>query len=299
MQSESESRMDEMERDHLQKEISQVETALSVSTSASRAIFETFLTNARGRITVLEKKIKDSQVEREAHAREQVAISDLAQKEAALTAREKETYSGFLKEDFFTKKDFGRLEEFYKNTWDRLSEGGKDEMSHRVWEGIRRDEYKFSELPKPIQEKEAGRAYKRLHSSTIEAAVAERIPESDRNDFIRAYESGRKEEASVILERDSFKENLFRSEESSLRVHHAENRDRDNEQAAVAEKMAAAATRKKADPTPLSANNAALDMSSFKLDGVKMVEAKSQGSSAEIPNGHAVPLAQPGSTRGC
>ena len=78
-------------------------------------------------------------------------------KEAALNTKEKEQYSGFLKEDFFTKKDFGRLDDFYAHTWDRLSEGGKEQMSKRIWEGVRRNEYKFTDLPKDVQEKEESR----------------------------------------------------------------------------------------------------------------------------------------------
>lgn len=132
----------------------------------------------------------------------------------ALNTKEKETYSGFLKEDFFTKRDFGRLEQFYTKTWDRLSEGGKDEMSKRVWGGIRHGEYSFDQLPAQVREKEAKQAYKRLTESTIGNPAAAEIPEKDRQDFIRAYEAGKKDEAAKMLERESFQKVMFRDGEA-------------------------------------------------------------------------------------
>lgn len=77
----SESTNDEIERDNLQNTISQVETAITVSTPASRAIFENFLQNAKGRVAALDKKIKESQIEKETHAR---ALNDLTHYETGL-----------------------------------------------------------------------------------------------------------------------------------------------------------------------------------------------------------------------
>ncbi len=91
------------------------------------------LRNASARLGAVEKKIQELQVLQESHEREQTGVAALARKETALSAGERETYSGFLKEDFFTKKDFSRLEQFYEKTWDRLSESGKNQMSHRIW----------------------------------------------------------------------------------------------------------------------------------------------------------------------
>jgi len=81
------------------------------------------------------------------------------------------------------------LDHFYAHSWDRLSEDGKDQMSRRIWEGVRRDEYKFADLSKDIQEKEESRAYKLLSVSPKQSANVMRIPQKDKNDFIRAYES--------------------------------------------------------------------------------------------------------------
>jgi hypothetical protein len=213
-ESDFEVRRAEMEMDNLQRTIADVETALAVSTPGTRPLWENCLQNAKGRVGVLEKKIKDAQEARETHEREQAAIAALAQKETALSSREKETYSGFLKEDFFTKKDFGPLEQFYEKTWDRLSKDGKDEMSHRVWEGVRKGQYTFGELPPAVREKEAKQAYRLLHDSKINVAGVDEIPEKDRQDFVRAYEAGKKDDAEKVLERESFKKAMFLGGES-------------------------------------------------------------------------------------
>ena len=282
MQSEAESRMDEMERDNLQKEISQVETALSVSTSASRPIFETFLTNARNRVTALEKKIKDSQVERENHAREQVAIADLAQKEAAFSTREKETYSGFLRKDFFTKADFASLEKFYANTWDRLSDQGKDQMSHRFWEGVRRNEYQFHEAPSSVREKDTDWAYTTLAKRERSPIHMHDIPENDRGDFICAYEGGRRDEAERILERDGFKQNMFRAPASKNVGQTRAERGRDADQKAL-EKVIAA-NESNAEKRGATERKSATDISDLRSEGVTLAEAPVCISSSEIPN---------------
>lgn len=207
---EAELRQAEMEHDNLQNTISEMRTALAFATVGSRPVLEKAIQNATGRLGVVAKRIRDTRTELEAHARQEVeAISYKAQKEAALSARERETFDGFLKVDYFTKKDFGRLEDFYAKTWDRLSESGKDEMSYRVWEGIRRDEYKFTELPKVIQEKESERAYSVFKKRETGLGVESKIPQADRDDFIRAYESGERDKACEILNRKSFREYMF------------------------------------------------------------------------------------------
>ena len=79
------------------------------------------------------------------------AAAALAAKETRLSEEERKTYQSFLEKSYFTKKDFGKLDEFYRHSYDRLSEDGKDEMSKRIDEGIKRGEFKFDELPKTIQ----------------------------------------------------------------------------------------------------------------------------------------------------
>lgn len=84
-------------------------------------------------------------------------------------------------------------------------------MSHRVWEGVRRDEYQFSELPEMVKQKEAQQVYGMLSGAKQMPEELNNIPVGDRNDFTRAWGSGRKNEAYIVLDRSSFKENVARS----------------------------------------------------------------------------------------
>ena len=264
----NEARRDESERDSLQKTISDVETALAGSTAGARAVLEIFLLNARGRVAALDKKIKDSQVEKEKHAKEVVEAVSLAQKESALSSQEKETFSGFLKEEFFTKKNFARLDQFYAHTWDRLSEGGKDEMSHRVWEGIRRDEYTFTDLPKIVQEKEAGRAYSILKGRETEIGKPSGIPLADREDFIDAYERGTRDDASKILERQSFRENMAVGNTGRFE-HSSAGQSKEAERKAIAGKADQPQTARNEHKSSAPAGAMAdIDLASIKLDGM-------------------------------
>ena len=64
----------------------------------------------------------------------------LAEQEKALTQEERKEYASLLKHEHFTKAEFGQMEHFYSHAFDKLSEGGKDQMSRRVWGGIRPSE---------------------------------------------------------------------------------------------------------------------------------------------------------------
>ncbi len=282
----SELRFDEMERDNLQSAISAVEAVLTASSPGTREPLENFLRNAKGRVLVLEKKIKDTKLEQEDHAREQMALSDLAARETALSAKEKEAYNGFLKEDFFTKRDFARLSEFYAHTWDRLSEGGKNEMSHRIWEGIRRDQYKFSDLPQAVQEKEEDRAYTVLKKRETQVGAPDRIPAVDREDFIRAYEAGKRKDAGVILDRPSFREQMFLGQDSAPIHSRAAEVGGEAQAAAMRDNSAESptVTDSEARPLPVSRAKANVDASGLKLDGMQLTALPPDVSSAGLPN---------------
>jgi len=278
------SEVDRMEQAGLERAVANIERLVLASPPGTRPFFNGFLLNAKARLGVLEKKIHDAEREERDHATNEVAIVELVQKETALNAQEKETYDGFLKKDFFTKKDFAKLDEFYTNSWERLSQSGKDQMSHRIWEGIRRDEYKFTELPKSVQEKEAKQAYQRLRDSSIGLGSAAAIPEKDRNDFIRAYESGKQEEASKVLERDSFKKSMFQGENSKEFRHSAANRGKEADSAQIAANAkAGAAPAGKDAPKPAADSMGQLDLSSVNLSAVKPPESTSHGAVANLP----------------
>ncbi len=274
---------DQQERDNLQRSIASAETALPVSAPSTRRILENLIEGARGRIATLDTKIKD---EHEAQVREQAAIALMAQKEAALTAREQAEYSGFLKEDFFTKRDFGRLEHFYVDAWDRLSEEGKDEMSHRFWEGIRHGEYKFSDAPKAVREKEEDLMYTELSNPSKKHESIERIPGSDRADFIRAYRSGNRDEAAKVLNRESFQKNAALETASGVKHQSPMAGNSANDELLLAnDKSAQSEARPAGVP---AANN--LSFEDVKLKGVVLADSSSAPSAAAMPIASGPPV---------
>lgn len=281
-ESDNESKLDELERDSLLKAISEVETAKSVSTPGTRSVFENFLQNAKGRVAALEKNIQQSKAEHEARKQAEVAIAALAEKEAALSAAEKQTYSGFLTKEFFTKQDFGSLEKFYAQTWDRLSESGKDEMSHRVWEGIRKGQYTFKELPAKVREKETEWAYTTLVKREYSPACTGEIPKKDRDDFIRAYESGRKEECQEVLGRESFKQNMFRGAESKGVKQARVETGRAAAGDAVQQNASLDGPESAKTAEVKSGGKSEIDLSGFNLQGVKLSDAPREISSTDI-----------------
>lgn len=147
--------------------------------------------------------------ERKEEARYQyLAIAYLADQEQGLTSAERAQYGSFLERPFFTRADFTELNGFYGSAYDRLSDRGKAEMSHRVWEGIRQGEYLFTDLPENVKEKESERLYALLADTEKIAANLQRIPSEDRKEFMAAMEAGRKEEAARILNGEGFRDNV-------------------------------------------------------------------------------------------
>ena len=293
------SESDRMEQAGLERAVADIERVVLASPPGTRPLFNGFLLNAKARLGVLEKKIQDAEREERNHATNEAAIVELAQKETALNAKEKETYGGFLKKEFFTKGDFAKLDEFYTHSWDCLSESGKDQMSHRIWQGIRRDEYKFTELPKSVQEKETERAYNVLNRRSAASPDLSAIPDKDRTDFIRAYEAGKREEAGKVLERDSFKKSMFLNNESAARSHVAVDHGREAEKAAAAAKVAESRSQNTPQRAPEGAKSGAKNLSDLGLDdGIKLVDVEAQGTSAEIPNARAGGTSQRQSTPG-
>lgn len=275
---------DESELKNLQKVIADVETALFVSTPGTRRILENTLDGAKKRVGTLEKKIGEALKEREVEAQQQAAtVAMLAQKEAALIEKEKQTYSGFLKEEFFTKKDFGKLNDFYTHSYDRLSEGGKEEMSKRIWEGIRHKQYEFADLPAEVKEREAKQAYLELRDgkSRLNSAVA--LPQKDRKDFITSYEAGDDAESEKVLNRRGFKDNLFVGTDNKIINSTAVTHGQDVQRATVL-----ATTRAEQSPKPNGAAKATalpadLAASAMDFGGMRPAETSSEGAVANLP----------------
>jgi len=284
------SEVDRMEQAGLERAVADIERVVLASPPGTRPLFNGFLLNAKARLGVLEKKIQDAEREERNHATNEAAIVELAQKETALSAQEKETYGGFLRREFFTKKDFTKLDEFYTHSWERLSQSGKDQMSHRIWEGIRRDEYKFAELPKSVQEKEAKQAYKRLTESAVGIGNGSEIPDKDRQDFIRAYEAGKRDEAEKVLNRESFKRNFFLGTESKPVKSAQVQTGRDGEGKAAGEQIATGAAPSGSGPPSQGAGRAKQSVQDVNLEGFKLADAPGPPSVASMPQGALAPV---------
>lgn len=152
---------------------------------------------------------------KEREQQERAAVAHMVEREHRLNAAEKEQYGRFLEQDYFTKANFDELDRFYAHCWDKLSDEGKSEMSHRVWEGIRRDEYEFDELPENIRKKEAERLYHQLSGEILADAGLKNIPDQDKADFVREYKAGNDKGVSEVLNREVFTENVSSRKESS------------------------------------------------------------------------------------
>jgi hypothetical protein len=206
------SKIDEIESWKLQARISDIEHQLSssgASAGSSTSMLVEILNDAKKQLTGLQIKEQSHHDDERRKADAQlVAVVQLVAQETALNQRERQQYGAFIQKEFFTKNDFTALEDFYASAWDRLTDGGKAQMSHRVWEGVRRDEYQFSELPEKIKEKEALQLYGMLSGAKQMPEELNNIPQADRDDFTRAWNSGRKNEAYAVLNRSSFKDNL-------------------------------------------------------------------------------------------
>jgi hypothetical protein len=277
------SESDRIEQASLERVVADAERVLLAAPVGTRPFFHGFLDNARARLGTLQKKIEDGEkAEREA-ARNEMALVALANEENALSQKEKESFSGFLKKDFFTKSDFSKLEEFYAGTWDRRSERGKDEMSERVWEGIRRNEYTFSELPASVQEKEQSRVYAVLTKREKGLGRAGEIPQSDRTDFIQAYESGNRGEAGKILDRPSFRENMFRRANSSAIEHSTVVSGKESQSKATFDQMRSEPAAGQAPQKPPEGSLESLDLSSLDLSSLKVPRSPSEGLVAALP----------------
>ena len=191
--------------------IGQLERSLAVTTSSDVVnALTTYLNSLKTRLSVLEEKKKTIEEEKQ-RMTDQQNMAVLVERETALNEQEREQYGSFLAQEYFTKADFGSLEQFYGNTWDRLTEGGKSQMSHRVWEGVRREEYRFTELPETIKEKEAERLRDAFRAENLIQEDLTKIPEKDRSDFVSAWDGGRKHESYKVLERPSFAKSVSTS----------------------------------------------------------------------------------------
>lgn len=205
----------EIENPTLAEDIQKIEALIKSGVDpAKEFLLKGYLLNAKSQLAKNTFDARHEESKKEDKVREATAISYLADREIKLNAEEKGQYSEFLAKDYFQKPDFHELDNFYAHTWDKLSEEGKSEMSYRVWEGIRRDEYEFDELPESIRKGESERLYQQFTDKDTDAGL-ENIPERDRDDFIRAHNTGNQEAVKSVLSREVFSVNVSSQSESS------------------------------------------------------------------------------------
>jgi hypothetical protein len=203
---------DQMESLRLQAAITDIQAMIynsGASARSSTSMLVKMLNDAKQELIGVEARShQHNEEERRKIQAEVAAVVYLVAQETALNELEREQYGAFISREFFTKTDFDDLEKFYTYSWDKLTDGGKAQMSQRVWEGVRRHEYEFTELPDSVKEKEAQRIHDMLSGISRIPPEMNRIPQTDRTDFVTAWHSGRKEAAYNILDRPSFAENV-------------------------------------------------------------------------------------------
>lgn len=69
-----------------------------------------------------------------------IPTSELLAMETTLSKKEASAYGLLLQKPFFTKADLSQAAAFYSSGYDKLSEGGKTQLSSRVWLGTLTDE---------------------------------------------------------------------------------------------------------------------------------------------------------------
>ena len=143
----------------------------------------------------------NSDDERRKQSMEAAQIAVLVLQESRLNSAEKQAFGGFLQSEYFTRSDFGKLEDFYADggAWDRLSPEGKKQMSERFWGGIEKGEYTLSEAPDNVRKKEVGQLAHYLEHPEQAPESIKRMSPSAKEEFLQAHRSGDIEAAEKIL----------------------------------------------------------------------------------------------------
>ena len=189
----------------IREAIERIETALKSGVSLSNEfLLKGELLNKQGQLAeASQQEVHFEKEKKEEKARETSSVSYLVEQEQKLNAAEKQQYSEFLQLDHFRRQDFEKLDSFYESSWNKLSDEGKAQMSHRVWEGVRQGEYSFSDLPDTVKKKESEWLYLQMTGQKDAAPWVNKIPEKDREDFKRAYEAKDQKAVEEVLNRES------------------------------------------------------------------------------------------------
>lgn len=261
--------MDRAEAGRLREAVKSLEAMIKAggitSNAASSMLLAGALSTAQKKIEDLDGREQEAKKDERERAEKDVAIAIAIQHEAALSAEENRQYQDFLSREYFTKNDFGKLEHFYEHTYDRLSEQGKSEMSHRVWEGVRREQYEFNELPDVVKEKEATRLRHELSKDRPDPKLLE-IPVNDRGDFISAWDANQHSKAFEVLNKKCFSENVA----VGSTPHHSKTSGVETTEAAKKVAEAAQESPQETSPTKSGSQNMAPE---FSLGDLKLIDA--------------------------
>ena len=197
--------LDESETLKLEKAINQAEKLIGegrLSGKSASSLLLNEIAKAEKRLETLQPEgwLTDRKEEKKAAAlAQELAVAAKVARESALNHEEKIQYAEFLKVEYFKKSDFDELAAFYSHSWDKLSEEGKDEMSDRVWGGVKRGEYRFDELPAEVAEEEAERLFNKLSEEHDRRVERIGLSESTCVEFAEAWSRGERDRGIRIL----------------------------------------------------------------------------------------------------
>ena len=271
--------IEEAEYLRLQEAVTRIENAIYFDGGSdvyAESLMLQFVANAKQQMARIELDGEHKAQEKKVEAERQAAINIeiMVERETALTASEKQEYAALLNEDHFKKADFGRIEHFYAHSWDKLTEAGKDQMSYRVWEGIRQHEYKFDQLPEVAKEKEAQRVELGLTGAQGARGELGAIPEKDRTEFLDARTNGRHQQSYEILDRPVFAEHVAVSPAGNM----------GKSTAAIAELVCETAARKSGEPAPEQvAVRDLMNSKKLTLQGIEDIDAQAANIQPPLP----------------
>ena len=218
------SEIDKSQYERIEAAIRATELAMAGNPHIRKDAAMAMLEPSKKRLEALEQQglaPHQSDEERRKQENTSVAIAMLVMQETQLSSLEKQTYGGFLQQEFFTRSDFGKLDEFYADggAWDRLSGEGKKQMSERLWKGIERGEYSFDEIPENVRKKEADQLNLYLQNPESAPAFVSRIDPETVEKFQREYASGNQEAALAVLDSKELFESLPAEETQAAMEH--------------------------------------------------------------------------------
>jgi len=240
--------LDEAEHQRLQNAISDAERILGGNPENSMSTIAVGMQPMKQRIDALEKDGvlgADHQERKKSDSATAVAIAALVAQESRLSHSERQTYSDFLRQDYFTRDDFKKLDAFYADSgaWDRLTDEGKKQMSERIWTGVEQGSHSFAELPNNIRKKETDQLADYIKNPEKAPDAVQRMSPEAKQEFIRTYDSGDQGAAQEVLNSEAlFGSSQEKTQATSVRRSEAAARDEKTDEGKKEENLTKKAT---------------------------------------------------------